>query len=727
MLNSMSIRKKLLLSFICLLFLIVAVSAVGKIAMDKSAGSSANLQNVTAIEALFNRARIAEKAFSSSATNQYADMVRSSLEQLETRNKQLVGQLNQKNAISAASQVQNNAATYLDAFNDFASKSLIRQEAMEDMKTASNSAFEQVKKLQSYLKAQLEDTITSRDFFDSDAEYEQSLSTIMTREEQTQLVSLLFLNARKFEKEHIISNDEKFLQRGRQSIESMRSILDGLIFELEDEELIETAERALENINAYAGNFERHATLMTEQLQLSQTMQSQAQQATQACAHAIEAIKSSNVSSMKLSQQLLLGITIFAVLIGLVFAISISRGIAVPLGKTVNMINALARGHLDQRLHLKRSDEIGTLASTMDTFADSLENDVVTPLNQLAQGDLTFEVTPYDADDRLRTALKKLGEDLNHIMLEIQVSGTQINQGAGQVSDSSQALSQGATQQASSLEQISSSLHEVSNQTRNNAKASEQACTLTEQVKDDASTGSNHMDQLNSAMEDITKSSRDISNIIKAIDEIAFQTNLLALNAAVEAARAGQHGKGFAVVAEEVRNLAARSAKAANETTELIEGSVTKADHGAAIAEKTRESLGKIVTGVTKASTLVAEISTSSNEQAEAINQINIGVSQIDDVTQQNTSSTEQTAAAAMQLRSQAEGLQQMLSRFILNSNASGSFAAPPRSADTNPQTRLPEPRKTQAPPETEPDSWGGSPQDTGIQIKLDDNEFGRF
>jgi methyl-accepting chemotaxis protein len=255
---------------------------------------------------------------------------------------------------------------------------------------------------------------------------------------------------------------------------------------------------------------------------------------------------------------------------------------------------------------------------------------------------------------------------MNDILSQVTAAVDQTATGAGQVSDASQSLSQAATESASSLEEIAASMHEITAQTTLNAENATQANQLAAQAKASAEKGNAEMGSMVKAMNGINESAANVSKIIKSIDEIAFQTNLLALNAAVEAARAGKHGKGFAVVAEEVRNLAQRSAAAAKETAEMIEGSIKKTEAGARIAEETSGALEEIVTGVTKVTDLIGEIACASKEQAEGIAQINQGLSQVNQVTQQVTAGAEESASASEELSGQSRELKQILAKFKL-------------------------------------------------------------
>ncbi len=337
-------------------------------------------------------------------------------------------------------------------------------------------------------------------------------------------------------------------------------------------------------------------------------------------------------------------------------------------------------------------------------------------MQKMAGGDLTVSINGDYAGGfmALKNAVNKSIESIHEILEQVNTAIDQVASGSKQVSDASTSLSQGATEQASSLEEISASLHEVGSQTRLNADNANQANNLSIDSQKAAKAGNEHMQNLMEAMNAINESSNNIKKIIKTIDEIAFQTNILSLNAAVEAARAGKHGKGFAVVAEEVRNLAARSAEAAQETSEMIEDSIKKIDNGTQIANRTADSLNEIVSGATKTTDIVGEIAAASNEQAKAVEQVNIGLRQIEQVTQQNTSTAEESASASEELSGQSEQLRQMISQFKLR-NVQGSFGGGKVSDRRQNQKMLPgSSRKIKE----------YSPNDI---ISLDDGDFGKY
>lgn len=298
-------------------------------------------------------------------------------------------------------------------------------------------------------------------------------------------------------------------------------------------------------------------------------------------------------------------------------------------------------------------------------------------LEKMSEGDLTVSYTAADGEGDTEDVSRNfamISENLNNtvvsmnsILLQVNGAVEQVAAGAFQVSGASQSLSEGATEQASSLEEISSSMQEIGSQIRVNAENAEKCDSLSKEAMESAKTGSEQMEILLEAMDDIDKSSKNISKIIKVIDEIAFQTNVLALNAAVEAARAGEHGRGFAVVAEEVRELAQKSAKAAKETTEMIDDSIKKAENGSNISAETSSVLKQLVEASKSVGAIVEEISIASNEQAQGVLQINTGLSQIEQVTQQNTANAEESAAASEELSGQADELRKMISRFKLS------------------------------------------------------------
>ena len=378
-----------------------------------------------------------------------------------------------------------------------------------------------------------------------------------------------------------------------------------------------------------------------------------------------------------------IGVAVLSVVISLILSLFLSGIVSDPLKKFAAFGEMLAVGDMninkvltDKDKGLKnRKDEIGTLAEAFHNIITST-TEQAQQTEKMAEGDLTVDMAVRSENDLLGNALSQLVKKFEDLVATILSSADQVNSGAKMVADSSTALSQGAEEQASSVQELTASIEEITTQTTQNAENAEKANELAKTAEKNAGVGNTQMKDMLKAMDEINVSSNNINSIIKVIEDIAFQTNILALNAAVEAARAGQYGKGFAVVAEEVRNLAARSAKAASETTALIEGSIKKVEAGTKIAEATSAALQDIVAEVEKTAALVGAIAQASHEQATAIEQINQGVSQVSQVVQTNAATSEEGAAASEELSAQASQLIEFVNVFKIDRSKISASAA---------------------------------------------------
>ncbi|MBP9698517.1 MAG: HAMP domain-containing protein [Elusimicrobia bacterium] len=358
------------------------------------------------------------------------------------------------------------------------------------------------------------------------------------------------------------------------------------------------------------------------------------------------------------------------------------------------LTSSALNGHLSARGEASKFQ--GGYRDIVQGVNDTLDA-VITPvqeasavLERLADKDMTARVTgDYKGEHaKVKDAVNAAAETLDQSLQQVAVGADQIASAAGQIGTGAQSLAQGTSQQASSLQEVSSSLQEMNAMTRQNAANAKEARGIAEATKTSAENGVNSMGRLSSAMDLIKKSSDDTAKIIKTIDEIAFQTNLLALNAAVEAARAGEAGKGFAVVAEEVRNLAMRSAEAAKNTADRIEGSVKNAENGVSINQEVMKNLEEINNNAKRVSEVMAEIAAASDQQSTGVGQVNTAMEQMNQLTQQNAANSEESASASEELSAQAQEMKAMVNGFKIGGGSSSAGRSPSSPHLTDKPTR---------------------------------------
>lgn len=340
-----------------------------------------------------------------------------------------------------------------------------------------------------------------------------------------------------------------------------------------------------------------------------------------------------------------------------------------PIQETNKALSQISKGHFEidinnnhQGSFASMMEELKSTVTTIGSYIAEL-NDV---LGAIAQGDLTKTITrEYVGQfDTIKQSVNNINVTMQDTISSIITSAENVRSGAKQIAETSMDLANGASNQASSVEELTASITIINEQSQKNSDRTKEANRLSERSSAGAQTGSAEMKNMLKSMEDIKVSSNDIAKIVKAIDDIAFQTNLLALNAAVEAARAGTAGKGFSVVAEEVRSLAGKSQESAKNTEALITEIISKINSGFNIANTTAESLNTIVEDINAISVLVKEIDKASVEQTDGIAQIAVGINQISQVVQSNSSNSEESAAASQELSSQSEMLASMVARF---------------------------------------------------------------
>lgn len=362
---------------------------------------------------------------------------------------------------------------------------------------------------------------------------------------------------------------------------------------------------------------------------------------------------------------------IFFILISSLLSKRISIIIAEPIENIKEAAKKIAEGNLNVKIECNNKDEIGDLTESFRIMTGNIKN-YISEINEIlaciSQGNLNIQTSNNYSGDfvELKHSLDNIISSLNNVFYEIKESAILVEGGSEQVSATAQSLSKGATDQASVIEKLTTAIIEINEQAKNNVENAINTDNIMQKLVEHIEVGNKDMDDMLFAMNDIEISSKNISTIIKTIDEIAEQTNLLALNAAIEAARVGEYGRGFSVVAEEVRKLAEQSSEAVKNTVNLVEESIKSVSRGKNIAENTSVSLKMAVEQTKGATQMVSKIARASEEQSLSVEKINEGIQIIADVVQSNSAVSEESAAASEELTEQAENFNNMLKKFIL-------------------------------------------------------------
>lgn len=364
-------------------------------------------------------------------------------------------------------------------------------------------------------------------------------------------------------------------------------------------------------------------------------------------------------------------VLILAIVISVWFAGYVAKLFSVPIGKVKDASVELARGNLNIEIQKMYPDEIGEMTDSFQEAAEMIKlyiRELSRGLGEVAQGNFNIATDVEFKGDfhALADSLNRIIQSLSGTLGNIYESSEQVSMGATQMAQSAQSLAEGATNQAASVEELTATIQNITETIVHSSEKAEESFHNAERFKKEAEASNEEIKDLNLAMERINETSKEIANIITAIEDIASQTNLLSLNASIEAARAGEAGRGFAVVADQIGKLAADSATSAVNTKNLIEHAIQEIERGNEIMLRATGAIESVIQGISTLAASTNEISTLSASQADAMRQLEIGIEQISEVIQNNSAAAEQTSATSQELSAQSESLEHMVGQFSL-------------------------------------------------------------
>ena len=559
------------------------------------------LDQITQLNKWILEAMIEHRKFVTDGSELSQKKIEGLIAQVVALGKKIAGQLSDPGEQKKAEKVVSSAESYLQTFQDYVAYYLQQGVAEGEMLHAARILEEEG------------NTVREAQTTEFDATREQLTNFFDVKLEMVDDANRMikwFLDVRADEKEAILSGDSEYSQAVHEGLNALLELAQELGSRITLENNHEQLEKVTESIAAYRNAFTSFIESMEQQTIAMQEMVQTASDAQQLCNEALAVQNADTQQQIKTANGILLGSTIFAILLGLSIAIWIALSLKRSLQNALDITRAVADGNLAQEIEISYHDEIGQLLGAMKNMVDTLRNTVAA----------------------------------------IRSASNAIASNSQQMSGNAQEMSQGAAEQAASAEEVSSTMEEMTANIRQNSENAIQTARMAMKSSDDAQQAGQAVSQTVTAMQ-------EIAGKILIIEDIARQTQLLSLNATIEAARVQEHGRGFAVVASEVRALAERSQDAAFEINELASSSV-------AIAENSGKMLERLIPDIQRTSDLIHEISAASKEQDLSVEQVNRAVQQLDRVIQQNAAISEDVASSSEELANQADMLQHSITFF---------------------------------------------------------------
>ena len=620
MLNNLRLGLKLGIGFGIVLILTAIVAAIGFKGMQNLEDRVVKADDVNRLVRYMLEGRMLEKNYMLRKDPKYVTDHASELQKMYAQIAETSERFSDQVNKDQMAQVNTAVKDYEMAFATYVELEQKKNASMEQMRASAGEALEMTERLGGEQKEQFHSMLSSGTSSGT------ALTAKLDKEADANRMIKWFLDARKNEKEFIISHDHAYLEKNTEAMQQIMALATNLEGRLQSQQNIELLRNVSRALAQYQAEFKAFAGFMASQLKAEEVMVKAARHADETCRTARADQKEKMLDEMSLANILSISAASASILLGLAAAIFLTLSITRPVAKGVRFAERMAKGDFTRTLDVDQQDEIGVLAAAL--------NGMVVKLRQVVE--------------------------------EVSSATENVASGSEELSSTAESLSQGATEQAASIEEISSSMEQMASNINQNADNAKQTDELARKAAGDARESGSAVVQTVDAMNSIAEK-------ISIIEEIARQTNLLALNAAIEAARAGEQGKGFAVVAAEVRKLAERSGQAAAEISDLSSSSL-------AVADKAGRMLDELVPDIEKTAELVQEIATASDEQSAGAAQINQAISQLDQVIQQNASSSEEMASTSEELSSQGQQLQSTMAFFKTGTNGHGHVTPPRRS-----------------------------------------------